>query len=378
MATSTYGRPYFPALDGLRGIAILMVVFSHNLGSLNFYTGLGDRGVDLFFVLSGFLITDILLKTKGSKDYFKSFFIKRTLRILPLYYATLLLFFILAPLSSSLSASLGYYGHHWPWVVFHLNNILPVFFVKPAGPLMLNHFWSLSLEEQFYLCWPFLVLVIPSNRRLIALTMSVIGLAIIARLISWIALREGYIYWYVTTNIRFDCLGIGCLVAAMRYVYPLRYQRYFILTSLSLLLLSLGGYIYKIIFDASFPYFVVFGLAAFSSICGLLVIYCISPVCRKLILENPVLIFFGKISYGLYVFHWPFWILGTIYLPRFFTHSHFFVENAGVITGLITAAIAVGISTISYFYFEKTMMGLNRKHKGITVDRQTASVNVPA
>src|SRR3979409_1142111 len=89
-------RRYYPVLDGIRGFAILLVVFYHNFGFINYFF-FGWLGVDLFFVLSGFLITDILLKTLTNKNYLTNFYMRRILRIFPLYYLSLILFLIILP-----------------------------------------------------------------------------------------------------------------------------------------------------------------------------------------------------------------------------------------------------------------------------------------
>src|SRR5690349_18710769 len=105
-------REYFPALDGLRGIAILMVLIAHDFNRIPYILELGSYGVDLFFVLSGFLITDILLRTRNQKNYFRSFFIRRILRIFPVYYLALVIFYLLAPLGDNavLRENITYYG----------------------------------------------------------------------------------------------------------------------------------------------------------------------------------------------------------------------------------------------------------------------------
>jgi peptidoglycan/LPS O-acetylase OafA/YrhL len=165
-------------LDGIRGIAVLAVVAFHFGGPipphsnwiriiLGSITGMGWLGVSLFFVLSGFLITGILLKTKQSKNYLKSFYIRRALRILPLYYFSVFLFFdVVLPLSKryfpnnntvhAWAAACGPFEQLWYW--FHLSNFRSAFGVLVASPV--GHLWSLACEEQFYFIWPWIVLLL--------------------------------------------------------------------------------------------------------------------------------------------------------------------------------------------------------------------------
>ena len=157
-------------LDGVRGIAILMVLVFHAfMFSLNPMTGwisklasYGFAGVDLFFVLSGFLITGILLKAKGRPGYFRNFYAKRALRIWPLYYLLLLLSFGLVPflilrihVDASIVGLALPQSHSALVYVFLLQNI---WYGGKLGPPTLAMTWSLAIEEQFYLVWPWLVL----------------------------------------------------------------------------------------------------------------------------------------------------------------------------------------------------------------------------
>ena len=149
-------RKRVPELDGIRGIAILTVLIYHVFAYSMLrraWTGLPHlamritehvaRGVDLFFVLSGFLITGILLDSRFDHHYFRNFYARRALRILPVYYAVLF-------------GILIFYRHSWDYVLlsfFHLSNIAPI-----LGIMMVNGaMWSLSVEEHFYLLWPLLV-----------------------------------------------------------------------------------------------------------------------------------------------------------------------------------------------------------------------------
>lgn len=153
-------RSKMPELDALRGIAILLVLFFHGFGFRYGLEGLsgfpklfvaatlpGWIGVNLFFVLSGFLITGILLDTKPNARYYRTFYTRRALRILPLYYAVLLLLAVLT--------RTGWVNRHasWPFLIlsfFYLSNVTELFGVTMQYGVL----WSLAVEEHFYLLWP--------------------------------------------------------------------------------------------------------------------------------------------------------------------------------------------------------------------------------
>src|SRR5687767_13351351 len=119
-----------PALDGLRGLAILLVVTFHNFGFIDEFI-FGWLGVDLFFVLSGFLITGILLKTVGAPHYLRNFFARRILRIFPLYYLSLIIFLVILPLVGIYKNELAYYTQHQWWLWLYLQNWLYSFYFTP-------------------------------------------------------------------------------------------------------------------------------------------------------------------------------------------------------------------------------------------------------
>src|SRR4030095_1290908 len=141
-------RQHYPALDGLRGIAILLVVIYHNFGFIN-YSSFGWLGGDLFFVLSGFLITDILINTVGKPGYLQNFYIRRVLRIFPLYYLCLIIFLLVLPRFAILPDS-DYYVRNQAWLWTYLQNWLYIFRGND-NTVSLHHLWSLAVEEQFYL-----------------------------------------------------------------------------------------------------------------------------------------------------------------------------------------------------------------------------------
>jgi peptidoglycan/LPS O-acetylase OafA/YrhL len=160
---------HIPALDGLRGIAILSVMLLHFTNAIaalpgsptsaaRSVFGWGWTGVDLFFVLSGFLITGILLDSKGHPLYFRSFYARRALRIFPLYYAALFLFFVVPRAIPSVPATYSFAWHDQRWFWFYLGNFHPL---GPDAKQFIGQFWSLAIEEQFYLVWPLLIWLTP-------------------------------------------------------------------------------------------------------------------------------------------------------------------------------------------------------------------------
>src|SRR5580704_8273950 len=154
-----------PQLDAVRGIAVLLVLL-HNTDvypalHLHLISANGWMGVDLFFVLSGLLITGILLDTKESDGYFKNFYARRCLRIWPLYYSVLILMFVIVPHLRPQDAH-AIFQRSSPWWAypFFLQNFFVAIPAQAAGPLGVT--WSLAIEEQFYLVWPLFIRFCPS------------------------------------------------------------------------------------------------------------------------------------------------------------------------------------------------------------------------
>ena len=184
---------HIPALDGVRGLAVLMVVLVHYGGGakspnpLIHFIGLiiktGWTGVTLFFLLSGFLITGILWDSRDTPHWWRNFYARRSLRIFPLYYASLLLVLVGAAFSHTLRLCLS---NIWIYALYLQNmpSLIPRA-VTLASPLLIGHFWSLAVEEQFYLIWPFVITRMKTLRQAENLCLAVFFLSAIFRLIIW-------------------------------------------------------------------------------------------------------------------------------------------------------------------------------------------------
>jgi len=207
---------HLDALDGIRGIAVLMVL-AHNLNAVSDTTSLSRRlydvaagwgwlGVQLFFVLSGFLITGILLDTRDSEGYYRAFVVRRALRIFPLYYAVLLVAFVALPLVAGVVVP-G--SEHQIWLWLYVENWMAPFGREVEG---FSHFWSLSIEEQFYLVWPFVVLF-AERRRLVQIGVGLVVLGLVSRVALLFGTAAGPKAAYMFTVCRIDALALGALAA---------------------------------------------------------------------------------------------------------------------------------------------------------------------
>jgi len=305
---------HHPALDGLRGVAVLMVLAFHFLHidgeggvverALLSATRTGWAGVDLFFVLSGFLITGILLDARGGPSYFRAFYARRVLRIFPLYYAYLAVLFLALPL---LFPSLDVKRETQGWLWSYLGNVL---FAREGGfqaSPFTGHFWSLAVEEQFYLAWPLLVWMLPRKR------LAVLCLGLVA---GAFALRLGIhrttfnsTAAYVLTPARMDTLALGALVAiaAREPAWWSRVRRIapwalgVSMVAVAAVWIHQGG-----LFGGD-PVVQVWAFGPLGAgFAALLVLALDGPASRlSRALTRPALRGAGKYSYGLYVLHYP-------------------------------------------------------------------------
>jgi peptidoglycan/LPS O-acetylase OafA/YrhL len=314
-------RDHVRELDGVRGVAILLVLavhFTPNVAMPNraaewFRKAIdaGWVGVDLFFVLSGFLITGILLRTKGRPNALKIFFMRRMLRIFPLYGAALVGVFLVLPLAMRAAGvgvppEFGNLLHDQWWAWLHSTN-LGIYFL-PAGSFQssvvsITHFWSLSIEEHFYLIWPFVVFGL-SRQRLKILCLIIMGGALFLRL-AGIAL--GHPHFVMLDPCRIDALAIGSYLAVFSMEKPISN-----LHRRALIALGISGAILLVHFirarglwsrsswvqGVGLSFIAVFFASALIIVLSSDENTWISRACR-----SSVLCFFGKYSYGIYVIH---------------------------------------------------------------------------
>lgn len=356
------GRQHYPALDGLRGVAILLVLFVHNFGFMNYFF-FGWLGVDLFFALSGFLITEILLNSLGQPGFLKKFYIRRVLRIFPLFYLVLLLCFFLLPLIKNLQLDVSYYQENQVWHWTYLQNWLYVF-KEPYGDKLLMHTWSLAVEEQFYLLWPLLILLLRRPKFLLMAMLVILIMTGVARYIIWLYKVEDLAYSSLYTFTRIDGLCIGSMVALLQKIDPRFLKKH---TPLIVLLMAAINFVFYFINDRSsftLPYLAFVGYTTFAVLFGILVYEAVTGESKFLLflLDNRPLKFFGKISYGLYVYHWPVFILFFDHLRNRLTGDYMLsLRAAELVSGIAVTLIAIFISVLSYRYFEKPFLQLKAK-----------------
>ena len=299
----------------------------------------GQTGVSLFFVLSGFLITRILLKSKSDKDYFKNFFIRRSLRIFPLYFLFLIIYYYFLPFwFGELNNSPKWFY----WV--YLQNIAMTFNWPNNGP---SHFWSLAVEEHFYLFWPFVVYFLNTKKVFV----FGISLILISFLFRFILTQANYESFYFTFS-RLDDLVLGTFLALLEKKNFLnsKAKKIFYTTFIFLFFLNLISFL----FAQYIPHFwlQIFKYPLIGTLYFTLIGILICPPESSLFnfLKFPWLRFSGKISYGLYVYH-P---LVFMVSEKFLQINNVFIEFSSLVL------ITVLVSIFSFYVYENQFLKLKR------------------
>ncbi len=363
MTPTIINKHHYPALDGLRGIAILLVVFLHNFRSMNYFF-FGWLGVDLFFVLSGFLITNILLNTLDNPHFLRNFYIKRVLRIFPLYYLILVICLFILPAIPGLRVDMRYYINNQLWQWTYLQNWLYIF-KKPFGSQMILHTWSLAVEEQFYLVWPVTILLIKRPKVLLAIVVCLLLIVSISRFILWNYHIEDLAYSSLYTFTRIDGICIGCMVAILMRVKPNFLKKYTAIIVLLMAAVNFGFYFINNQRSFTLPYLAFAGYTTFAILFGILIHGAVTGESKliQFLLNNRPLKFFGKISYGLYVYHWPVYILlFPLFVSVTSKNINLSQRYFETTSAIIVTIIAIFISVLSYHFFEKPFLKLKKRY----------------
>lgn len=348
-----------PQLDGLRAIAILGVLPVHFLSKSDFWLlghiDTGDLGVKLFFVLSGFLIGSTLLAarekieigTNSLKSTLLNFYIRRSLRLFPLYYVYLLLSIFLLP-------QVREYVY---WFITYTQNIL--FFKEPwIFSSFLAHLWTLAIEEQFYLIIPIIIITIP-KRYLFGILSSLIFGALIFRLIS--LNFEGNAGFLLPAQM--DVLSIGVLAALITRsksygCYIQIFKKCFLLIGLFITLLC-------IVLKATNSYE---GAVFVISNTGLGMLFCwviLSAASgfegyTKTLLEFKPLMFLGKISYGVYILHFN---VPGLLREQAFPKLGWQLPSSPIVNFFIFTVVSIILATVSWYCFERPILSLKNRYK---------------
>lgn len=357
-----------PELDGIRGIAIIAVMLSH-AGPLIQKDGIvskvlvsamipGWSGVELFFALSGFLITGILLRTKRAKNYFSSFYMRRFLRIFPIYYLTLSLILLLATHNSWWNSVIPSLGHTRLSYYFYMQN-WPVFW--PHGELRfsaIGHFWSLAVEEQFYLVWPLLAWFLPED-GLLWLCIVALGLALPFRILFFHKIGGDYGFIHLTST-RID----GLLVGAICAILTRRHGRVPLRLVHTALLVGGAIIVYISLFHhheltATYRYMETVGFTGFALLSGGLIGISQYPRAGLLhFLRMRWLTETGRYSYGIYIYHIPIYLgIGRIMQIELGASSPFRLTYALPYIAFLMA-LSFLLAKISYDCFESRILAM--------------------
>lgn len=361
-------KVYFPNLDGLRFIAASLVVVHHaenckallglpHSDSLEQWDQIGHLGVLLFFVISGFLITFLLLQEEQAHGRYsiRHFQMRRILRIWPLYFLTVLLSLFVLPFIPLLhlpGTDAATVLENWPAKLGLFTVFLPSWVTAMAGPVPdAMHLWSIGTEEHFYLLWPLLLLLFRRFRP--ALMVAVfLGYAVVYRILAPGFETHGTVQWYLFkywVNFNIDTMAVGALMAVL---YLRRGVLLEILLDTRLFVVVLLITVVTMAIDPK----ELLGYRVYSILFGLLVINLAANPRLARLLENPVLRYLGRISYGIYVYH----IAITMLVLQVFV-------QAGLPTGVLPYPfiflLSIAVSWASHRYFESWFLRMRGRFR---------------
>lgn len=342
--SSPAGQDRIQGLDELRGIAVLWVVLLHSWGSFSptgqlelFIHGIisaGWLGVDLFFALSGFLITRILMSSRERPDYFRVFYWRRSLRIFPLYFAVLAIAFASEP-------------QRWewlPWYALYGVNFYTGELPATIGGWTFSHFWSLCVEEHFYLLWPFVIRWVRREHLL-----RVIGGVAVGSLLVRLGMTEAFLSGeFISRNsfCRFDSIALGSAIVVLPWSAA-AYRKIFCVATIILLPLL-------VLLDPLMPLMIVWGkflIAVWASAA----VGCVARGgCRRL--SSSILAEVGGISYGVYV--WHFLLMGSLNHALGPMQREMGYFRGGAMAFTLVLGFGLLMARISWRWIEKPFLAL--------------------
>ena len=348
---------FLPEIDALRALAVTMTLGAHFIPkNSSFYVPYLWYGVDLFFVISGFLITSILIKSVTSekrypyKAILKNFYIRRVLRLFPIYYLFVLFFFL-----SKHFLNLHIWKDEYNLYFFtYLQNWY--FFKIGEFNNMFSHLWSLGVEEQFYIIWPFIIIFVPVKH----LWKVFIGL-ICCSLIFNSLFFEVKIFRNLTFS-NFHTLAGGATLAYFYCIIPgSKFFKWILNKRIVLQLLSLTIFIFLLIYSWNNWLYVLLSEIMLSLTCMLLVLNSAYgwPEHISFITKNKIVNHIGKVSYGIYLFHLPIPALITLFLSKI--NSHWVLPENTLLSFIILFIITYLIASISYKFIELRFLRLKSR-----------------
>jgi peptidoglycan/LPS O-acetylase OafA/YrhL len=258
-----------------------------------------------------------------------------------------------------------FYREHQGWFWFYIQNWLFIFKASTANTTALHHYWSLAVEEQFYLVWPWLLLVFKSCRaKVIVISLLLLGI-LAARTMMWMYQIRDFNYFGFYTFTRADGLFIGSLLAVIMYRRGSVLKEYSTVIVFVLAALNFIFFFINKAYQFTFPYLAIVGYTTFAVMFALLIHEAVAGGSRllKQLLKFPVLIFFGKYSYGLYIWHWPIYLLMHRNVAEFIGRWTSDQEVVSIIAACLLTIIAIPVSVASYHLYEKPFLKLKKSFK---------------
>ena len=366
-------RGRLTALDGLRGTAILAVFFYHYARGASGHTnsavvrafsvlfGFGWTGVDLFFVLSGFLITGILYETLAAPGYYRNFYARRVLRIFPIYYLVVIVL-----------AAVGFFlGVHWK--PGHLSFLVylgyPAALLWPAliqlSPyIAVTHLWSLSLEEQFYMVWPWIIAKLRTPENILRGCLAVAGIAVLVRTLIYTTGWLSTAWAYTFLLCRADAIATG---AAIAILVRGAWQRRLLAWAPFIFLLAAGGIIalcaLRRTVEHDDPAIATLGFSVLAIMYGALLLSSLrSHSWLEWVLSLPLLRMFGKYSYGLYLYHFPLTVVLSPLKEVFVARTNSYLVGTSLHLAF-NISINLLVAAASFHFIESPILRLKGRFK---------------